>query len=141
QPAWRLDLRHHRRSRRLAWRVRGVSRLRPRDDRQPPSLAAAPGAVVADAVSALRGRDLPKPQPFRLASVIAGFRSVFADPRAKVCFGSVFLEGLFIQGLLPYVALLLLRHGETPAAIAGVVIAAFGLGGVIYSISVPWLVA
>ena len=32
---------------------------------------------------------------------------VFADPRAKVCFGAVFLEAIFIQGLFPYVAILL----------------------------------
>ena len=55
----------------------------------------------------------PSATPFRLASVLAGFRSVFADPRAKVCFGSVFLEGIFIHGLFPYVALLLLANGET----------------------------
>jgi predicted MFS family arabinose efflux permease len=98
-------------------------------------------AVTVVAFLALRGREQAKPQPFSVATMIAGFRSVFADPRAKVCFGSVFLEGLFIHGLFPYVALLLLAHGETSAAIAGVVIAAFGLGGVIYSISVPMLVA
>jgi predicted MFS family arabinose efflux permease len=66
---------------------------------------------------------------------------VFADPRAKVCFGSVFLEGVFIHGVFPYVALLLLANGETRASIAGLVIAAFGLGGVVYSFLVPVLVA
>jgi DHA1 family inner membrane transport protein len=72
---------------------------------------------------------------------VAGFQSVFADPRAKVCFGSVFLEGLFIHGVFPYVALLLLATGEARASIAGLVIAAFGLGGVIYSLLVSVLVA
>jgi predicted MFS family arabinose efflux permease len=90
---------------------------------------------------ALRGRDQTKCAPFHLASVAAGFRSVFADPRAKVCFGSVFLEGLFIHGLFPYVALMLLATGEARASIAGLVIAAFGLGGVVYSILVSVLVA
>jgi predicted MFS family arabinose efflux permease len=73
--------------------------------------------------------------------VLKGFRSVFADPRAKVCFSSVFLEGVFIQGLFPYVALLLLATGETRSSISGLVIAAFGLGGVIYSLCVKALVA
>jgi MFS transporter, DHA1 family, inner membrane transport protein len=72
---------------------------------------------------------------------MAGFRSVFADPRAKVCFSAVFLEGIFIHGVFPYVALLLLANGEARASIAGLVIAAFGLGGVIYSLSVSVLVA
>ena len=59
-------------------------------------------------------------------AVMAEFRSIFADPRAKVCFGSVFFEAIFIHGLFPYVALLLLAIGETRASIAGLVIAAFG---------------
>jgi len=48
---------------------------------------------------------------------------------------------VFIQGLFPYVAILLISAGETRASIAGIVIAAFGLGGVVYSLSVPVLVA
>jgi predicted MFS family arabinose efflux permease len=97
-------------------------------------------AVTGIAFLALRGRETEKPAPFNLASVKAGFASVLADPRAKVCFGSVFLEGVFIQGLFPYVAVLLLANGVTSAAIAGIVIAAFGLGGVIYSLLVSVLV-
>jgi MFS transporter, DHA1 family, inner membrane transport protein len=97
--------------------------------------------VTLAAFMALRGRETRKPTPFNLGSVLAGFRSVLADPRAKVCFGAVFLEGLFIQGLFPYVALMLLANGEARASIAGLVIAAFGLGGVIYSLSVSALVA
>jgi predicted MFS family arabinose efflux permease len=97
--------------------------------------------VTVTAYWALRGRDQAKHAPFRLASVMSGFRSVLADPRAKVCFGSVFLEGLFIHGVFPYVALLLLATGEARASIAGLVIAGFGLGGVVYSILVSVLVA
>ncbi len=97
--------------------------------------------MTVTAYVALRGHDEAKRPPFRLASVVAGFRSVFADPRAKVCFGAVFLEGLFIHGVFPYTALLLLATGEARASIAGLVIAAFGLGGVVYSIMVPVLVA
>jgi predicted MFS family arabinose efflux permease len=97
--------------------------------------------VTIAAYAALRGRDQAKPAPFRLAAAVAGFRSVLADPRAKVCFGAVFLEGLFIHGVFPYVALLLLANGEARASIAGLVIAAFGLGGVVYSMLVSILVA
>jgi predicted MFS family arabinose efflux permease len=75
-----------------------------------------------------------------VAAVAAGFHSVFADPRAKVCFGSVFFEGIFIHGLFPYVALLLLASGETRSSYAGLVIAGFGMGGVLYSLTVQYLV-
>jgi predicted MFS family arabinose efflux permease len=96
--------------------------------------------ITIIAYVALRGRGEEKRAPFSLQSVMAGFRSVFADPRAKVCFSAVFLEGIFIHGVFPYVALLLLANGEARAAIAGLVIAAFGFGGVIYSLLVSTLV-
>ncbi len=100
------------------------------------------GLVVAvSAFFAFRNVAVPKPAPFRLAAILEGFRSVFADPRAKVCFSSVFIEAVFIHGLFPYVAILLIASGETRASMAGIVIAAFGLGGVVYSLSVPILVA
>ena len=98
--------------------------------------------MAATAFVAFRGAVTSKPStPFNLATAIGGFREIFADPRAKICFGSVFCEAIFIHGLFPYVAILLLAAGETRASIAGVVIAAFGVGGVIYSISIPALIA
>jgi predicted MFS family arabinose efflux permease len=100
------------------------------------------GLVVAvSAFFAFRNVTVPKPSAFRLATIVDGFRSVFADPRAKVCFSAVFVEAIFIHGLFPYVAILLIASGETRASIAGIVIAAFGLGGIVYSLSVPLLVA
>jgi predicted MFS family arabinose efflux permease len=99
------------------------------------------GAIVAViAFFAFRGLSTPKSRPFNLGAVAAGFRSVFADPRAKVCFSSVFFEGIVIHGMFPYVALLLLASGETHSSYAGIVIAAFGLGGIILSLSLPFLV-
>jgi predicted MFS family arabinose efflux permease len=100
------------------------------------------GSLVAIvAFFAFRGVTTPPPPPFNRAAVVANYRSIFADPRAKVCFISVFLEAIFIHGLFPYVALLLLAIGETRASIAGLLIGAFALGGVLYSLSVPVLVA
>src|SRR2546421_9515656 len=52
----------------------------------------------------------------------------------KVCFGAVFVEGIVIFGLFPFIALLLLAAGEPRASIAGAVIAGFSLGGVIYAL-------
>jgi DHA1 family inner membrane transport protein len=97
--------------------------------------------VAIAAFFAFRGVMSPPRAPFNRAAVLANFRSIFADPRAKVCFTSVFFEGIFIHGLFPYVALLLLASGETRASIAGLLIATFAIGGVFYSLSVPVLIA
>jgi predicted MFS family arabinose efflux permease len=99
------------------------------------------GLVVAViATIAFRGIRATKPKPFNLPAVAAGFKSVFADPRAKICFGSVFFEGIVIHGLFPYVALLLLAAGQTHSSFAGLVIAGFGLGGIVYSLAVPLVI-
>ncbi len=99
------------------------------------------GLVVAVvAFFAFRGLRTAKSKPFNLAAAAAGFQSVFADPRAKICFGSVFFEGIVIHGLFPYVALLLLTSGQTHSSYAGIVIAAFGLGGILYSLALPSLI-
>jgi DHA1 family inner membrane transport protein len=100
------------------------------------------GAVVTVAAFfAFRGVVTPPPAAFHRAAVLANFRGIFADPRAKVCFVSVFLEAVFIHGLFPYVALLLLQIGEARASVAGLLIACFAMGGVFYSLSVPVLIA
>ena len=65
-----------------------------------------------------------------------GFRAIFTNPLAKICFGSVFLEGIALFGVFPYVATLLVAQGELRASIAGVVIAGFGIGGILYSFTV-----
>jgi predicted MFS family arabinose efflux permease len=96
-------------------------------------------ATIA-AFVALRNVVAPPRPAFNRAAVLANFRSIFADPRAKVCFISVFFEAIFIHGLFPYVALLLLAIGETRASIAGLLIAMFAVGGVGYSFSVGTLI-
>ena len=67
-------------------------------------------AVALLAFFAFRNITLPKPPPFNRAAVIANFRDIFADPRAKVCFGAVFLEAIFIHGLFPYVGAAAAKH-------------------------------
>ena len=101
------------------------------------------GLVAASSRHSLRfaGCALGKPKPFNFAAAAAGFRGIFADPRAKVCFGSVFFEGIIIHGMFPFVALLLFASGETRSSYAGMVIAAFGAGGILFSLSLPVLVA
>jgi len=100
------------------------------------------GLIVAVIASfAFRGMHAAKSKPFSLTAAAAGFHSVFSDPRAKFCFSSVFFEGVVIHGMFPYVALLLLASGQTHSSYAGIVIAAFGLGGILFSLALPFLVA
>ena len=98
-------------------------------------------AVAVVAFFAFRGMTVAKPKPFKLAAAVAGFRGVLADPRAKICFGSVFFEGIVIHGMFPYVALLLLAAGQTHSSYAGIVIGGFGFGGIVFSLMLPFLVA
>lgn len=99
------------------------------------------GLVVAIIASfAFRGLAVGKAKPFNLAAAAAGFQSVFADPRAKICFSAVFFEGIVIHGMFPYVALLLLMSGQTHSSYAGLIVAGFGLGGILFSLSLPFLV-
>ncbi len=74
-----------------------------------------------------------------MSSMLENYRSVLQNPLAKICFGTVFLEALFMYGCFPYVATMLHQAGETRASIAGIVIAGFGIGGAIYSLSVSRL--
>lgn len=97
--------------------------------------------IAIAAFFAFRGFVRPKPKPIDPALVIANFRGIFADPRAKVCFTSVFFEAIFVHGLFPFVAPLLIRIGHSSATAAGLLIGCFALGGVVYSLLVSTLVA
>jgi len=97
-------------------------------------------AVSILAFWAFYGRPIPPKPAFNRAAVIANFKGIFADPRAKICFGAVFLEAIFIHGLFPYVGLLLQGIGEIRASIAGLLIGCFAVGGILYSLAVPYLV-
>lgn len=77
---------------------------------------------------------LPPPAPFDLKSVPTSYRTILRNPRAKVCYATVFIEGAAVMGIFPFVALLLLGAGESRASIAGLVIAGFGVGSVSYSV-------
>jgi predicted MFS family arabinose efflux permease len=99
-------------------------------------------AICALAVMmiALRGKVKDIPQRFEIAGQVANFRAIFGNPLAKVCFIAVFLEGAFLFGLFPHMAALLYEDGETRASIAGIVLAGFGVGGMIYTFVVYLLV-
>lgn len=76
-----------------------------------------------------------------ITTVLSNYRSILANPLAKICFGAVFLEGIAIFGMIPFVAPLLVEIGEPRAFIAGLIISGFAFGAVFYSFLVPLFVA
>jgi predicted MFS family arabinose efflux permease len=96
--------------------------------------------ALALAMPGLRGAG-EAPGRFDPAGFLPGYRAVFGNPLAKYCFGAVFVEAIFVFGLFPYVAVMLRREGVDSATIAGLVIAGFGAGGILYTLTVRWLLA
>jgi predicted MFS family arabinose efflux permease len=70
---------------------------------------------------------------FSLAGMREGYRRVFRNPRAPVCYAAVFLEGVAIYGVFPFVAEIIQDRGAGGSAEAGFVIAGLGLGGITFS--------
>ena len=105
-------------------------------------IATAAWAVVGFIMAAfgLRGAEHLESGGLNLKTALANYRQVFSNPRAKICYAAVFTEGVALFGLFPYVALLLHSIGEMRASIAGLVVAGFAIGGLIYSLSVGRLV-
>jgi predicted MFS family arabinose efflux permease len=74
--------------------------------------------------------------PFSLAGIRAGYGKVFHNPRAKICYGAVFIGGICLFGPLPHLAALLEARGAGSIREAGFIISGIALGGVIYTLSV-----
>jgi predicted MFS family arabinose efflux permease len=110
-------------------------------------VAAAVG-VLASAMSAwaLRGgasapASAPAGAPQSFAALYA---HVFANPKAPWLYGAVVCEGALVFCLFPYMGQLLLEHGGSSASAApsqaGLVLGAFGIGGILYGFSVRRIV-
>jgi len=78
---------------------------------------------------------------FDFSTLVPNYRAIFSNPMAKYCFGAVFLEAVFMFGVFPYMATMLRAAGETRASIAGIVLAGFAVGGIIYTQRVSWLLS
>ena len=95
------------------------------------------GAVASViGIRGFRGHSDTAPGRFDLSNMIPNYRAVFRNPLAKICFGTVLLEALFMYGCFPYIATMLRQAGETRSSIAGIVIAGFGIGGALYGATV-----
>jgi predicted MFS family arabinose efflux permease len=94
--------------------------------------------IVASAAVAMgfRGAALTQAPPkTSLGMLRQGYRTIFANPNV-ICYGAVFVEGCCVLGLFPYVAAFLFELGETRLSIAGIVIAGFAVGGLLYTMTV-----
>ena len=96
-------------------------------------------AVVASIAVALgfRGSKLARvPANMDFAVLRHGYRTIFANPNARVCYSAVFIEGCCVLGLFPYIASFLFEQGVTSLSIGGLVIAGFAVGGLFYTLTV-----
>jgi predicted MFS family arabinose efflux permease len=109
-------------------------------------LAVLGGLVILASVAVaagFRGADLKSPPRTNLSALKQGYRTIFTNPNARVCYSAVFVEGCCVLGLFPFIASFLFEMGETSLSIAGIVIAGFAVGGLFYTLTVsrflPWL--
>lgn len=84
-------------------------------------------------------RAMPRAEP-GTRGLLASYRSVFAQPWARIVVLAAFVEFGLMFGAFAYIgADLHLRAGLSFSAV-GAVLAAFGIGGLAYVLSVQWLV-
>jgi predicted MFS family arabinose efflux permease len=62
-------------------------------------------------------------------------------PRARAVLVSVFLEMVFFYGAFAFLGVLLKARFDLPYTIIGILLAGFGLGGLVYTTMVHWLLA
>jgi predicted MFS family arabinose efflux permease len=98
------------------------------------------GALVMVAAIAIafgfRGAALTRPPRTNLSVLKQGYRTIFSNPNARVCYSAVFIEGCCVLGLFPFISSFLFSLGETSLSIAGIVIAGFAVGGLFYTMTV-----
>lgn len=88
------------------------------------------GALMATLV--LRTPAAPR-KTFSLQVAAANYAAVFRNPKALLCYTTVFLEGVALYGMLPYIAQILADDGLGGPRQAGMIIGALGVGGIAYT--------
>jgi predicted MFS family arabinose efflux permease len=78
-------------------------------------------------------------QAFGVGSAFRRYGIVFANPKSWLCFGTVFFEAIAIFGVTPYVSEILESNHLGGPPEAGFVIAGIGVGGLLYSLILGWL--
>nr|WP_281411495.1 MFS transporter [Enterovirga sp. DB1703] len=91
-------------------------------------------ATVAAFVGLRHAR--PASGTFSVRVAVRRYGAILAMPRARALFAFVFVEGGIIFGVQPYLAPLLDERGLGGAPEAGIMIACFAAGGMLYTLSV-----
>lgn len=76
-----------------------------------------------------------------LRGAIDGYRTVLANRSSLVVFGAVMGEGIFFFCVFPFVGAMLIERGSGGPVAAGVALAGFAVGGVIYGSVVRRMIA
>ena len=80
-------------------------------------------------------------RPFSVAGAFASYRSVLGSPSSWPVLASLVFEGIFILGLIPFVAGMVLQHEAVGSGPAGLVIGAFAVGGTVFGFFVRRILA
>ena len=75
-------------------------------------------------------------KPFTVERMLSNYSAILANPRAVVCYAAVFVEGMAIFGILPFLAVILESDGAGSIKEAGFVISGMALGGILYTATV-----
>jgi MFS transporter, YNFM family, putative membrane transport protein len=97
------------------------------------------GAATAIAFSTLT-LEPKRQEKFGTSAVFSRHGKILSDPRARLLYGLVILGGIAVYGIFPFVAMILAARLGTGAAEAGVVLAGFGMGGVLYALFVRQII-
>ncbi|WP_454917221.1 MFS transporter [Xanthobacter sediminis] len=84
-------------------------------------------------------RELKAREPLSFGASLARYGVVLRNPLSIKVYAVVAIEGAFSFGVFPMVAPLMVAHGLGDAVEAGLVLAAFAIGGAFYSLAVPLL--
>lgn len=101
-------------------------------------LATAAVAMAAMLLAIMRLDEDPKPARYgvNVEAAVSRYALVFANPRAWICFGGVFFEGIAVFGIMPFVGeIVQTTMGGGPSE-AGFIIAGFAVGGIVFSFMV-----
>lgn len=93
-------------------------------------------AAAAWLVLLLSARPAETMRPLRVTDALARYAMLLRMPMARLLYGSVALNSALAIGLAPHLAPLLQGYGMDGTASSGLVLAAFGVGGLIYTLVV-----
>jgi predicted MFS family arabinose efflux permease len=102
--------------------------------------AVAFSAAVAATMTLRQSAASPKQAGhIKFSDARASYARVFSNPKAVLCFSTVLLEGLSFYGVTPYIAELTETGNIGTAREAGFMLGSFGIGGICYSIVLPFV--